>query len=584
MAWTRNAWNNFKTRPAIWFFYGFVLTSPLSIRKVIFDYPLLGKFNEYSGIYVYLSDIFLALTIGVWGVSIIYNKLYISSTYSSANASSLPGEPRLFHPNTNVPRGTKYAILCLPAILVLWSFITILWSEQAEIAAYRSLKLFEFYLLYLFLVLNVRCSTKAKSSSLLRNIFHLIIAVGLINAIIGIAQVILQHSLGLFWLKESLIGPELPGVAKIVLNGLKYIRAYGLFPHPNILGGFLFLSILLTLEYRRLFDPSANVPRGTFYEAGMEQSAPHCATQCAEWKNGLCKIYSTPKSYFLTRFCSTPEGMFHGEHLMGQAWNKSVRVSHYIFYFVLALQIVAGILAFSKSAILALIIALAYLYWHRIIKMFHPSTDVPRETARWSILDKKALFKAGRYWWLFVSGLIFSLFALLFRPDLNSLFLQSLSERVIYFDIAKKIILINPLFGVGVGQFVVNMQTYTNQLLFDWQFQPVHNVFLLIWSELGLIGLSLFGWFIWKLLQVKHTKPDFELKKVPRLSRQMFPVEHSDWDGTFGSESGTQNLLKALLIGFFVIALFDHYLWDIQQGQIMLWTVLGLMTGRRDTI
>jgi hypothetical protein len=38
-----------------------------------------------------------------------------------------------------------------------------------------------------------------------------------------------------------------------------------------------------------------------------------------------------------------------------------------------------------------------------------------------------------------------------------------------------------------------------------------------------------------------------------------------------------QIVFKALLIGFFAIALFDHYLWDIQQGQIMLWLVLGFL-------
>lgn len=25
---------------------------------------------------------------------------------------------------------------------------------------------------------------------------------------------------------------------------------------------------------------------------------------------------------------------------------------------------------------------------------------------------------------------------------------------------------------------------------------------------------------------------------------------------------------------------FDHYLWDIQQGQIMLWAILGLIVAR----
>ena len=32
---------------------------------------------------------------------------------------------------------------------------------------------------------------------------------------------------------------------------------------------------------------------------------------------------------------------------------------------------------------------------------------------------------------------------------------------------------------------------------------------------------------------------------------------------------------KAALISFVFIMLFDHYFWDIQQGQILLWIVFG---------
>ena len=53
--------------------------------------------------------------------------------------------------------------------------------------------------------------------------------------------------MGLLWLKESIISPNIPGVAKLIFNGHVYIRSYGLFPHPNILGGFLVFSIISTL-------------------------------------------------------------------------------------------------------------------------------------------------------------------------------------------------------------------------------------------------------------------------------------------------------------------------------------------------
>jgi O-antigen ligase len=62
-------------------------------------------------------------------------------------------------------------------------------------------------------------------------------------------QFALQRDLGLRWLDESWLAPQLLGVAKINVyynfTLLKVMRAYGLTPHPNILGLLLSLSPLL---------------------------------------------------------------------------------------------------------------------------------------------------------------------------------------------------------------------------------------------------------------------------------------------------------------------------------------------------
>ena len=49
--------------------------------------------------------------------------------------------------------------------------------------------------------------------------------------------------MGFWFLGESILGPEIPGVAKIVVAGGKILRAYGTFPHPNILAAFLLLGL-----------------------------------------------------------------------------------------------------------------------------------------------------------------------------------------------------------------------------------------------------------------------------------------------------------------------------------------------------
>ena len=102
--------------------------------------------------------------------------------------------------------------------------------------------------------------------------------------------------------------------------------------------------------------------------------------------------------------------------------------------------------------------------------------------------------------------------------------------------------------------------------------------FVGIWSGLSIYLIQLypnirfvvFVWFIWELFRlligqagVKHNKIGSEFKNVPH--------------GTFEPTISSPVVFKALTIGFFAIALFDHYLWDIQQGQIMLWLVLGFL-------
>src|SRR3990172_2239052 len=106
---------------------------------------------------------------------------------------------------------------------------------------------------------------------------------GFFQSIVAILQFISQKSLGLTILGESIFNAHDPGIAKIVINGDVFIRSYGFFPHPNILGGFLALSLLITMVYPLIFkskmfhveqsDNIPNVPRGTFYECLALQNA-----------------------------------------------------------------------------------------------------------------------------------------------------------------------------------------------------------------------------------------------------------------------------------------------------------------------
>ncbi|KKU80824.1 MAG: hypothetical protein UY09_C0052G0001, partial [Parcubacteria group bacterium GW2011_GWA2_47_8] len=78
----------------------------------------------------------------------------------------------------------------------------------------------------------------------LRFIAGALVAGGLIQATIALGQTIMQHDLGLRLFGESPLSPTTAGVAKIdTVNG-KLIRAYGTFPHPNVLGAYLVTALL----------------------------------------------------------------------------------------------------------------------------------------------------------------------------------------------------------------------------------------------------------------------------------------------------------------------------------------------------
>ncbi|MCX6765435.1 MAG: O-antigen ligase family protein [Candidatus Moranbacteria bacterium] len=490
-------WIKFKTNPDIWFFYGFLITLTLSVRKVILFYPINGQFNEYTGIYLYLSDIFLFFTLVSWGILLLYNKngkLSINSTLPSPFEINVPRPPAPKDIGTFRASGTflNQLLLFIPLALVIWSFTSIFWSQNETIALFRSFKLLEMYFLFFFIALRIVphgtiINNKNSSNSLL-NFFKIIVIIALFQSIMAILQFVLQHSVGLFWLKESIISPYLPGVAKIILGGEKFIRAYGLFPHPNILGGFLIFSIILTLLYRKMFR--------------VEQ-IDICHSERSEIKLDLSPRPPLADKLGMTLFLAT------------------------------IIQIAALILTFSKSAILGLFIALFYL-------IYKGKDDlIPR---KW--LERAFIFLA----------IVFLVFLIL-KLDINSFFTQSWEERLFFLNVSRETFLSHPLLGVGMGQFVLNFPEFTG--IQTWQFQPVHNVFLLVLNELGLVGLSLFVWFIWKLMR--------HLKSVPR--------------GTLCGE--LSQTASVLFLAFIVIMLFDHYLWDIQPGQILFWLAAGLLAGAR---
>ncbi len=65
------------------------------------------------------------------------------------------------------------------------------------------------------------------------------------HAVLGVTQVSMQRVVGWSWLGMATQTPARLGVSIIEHGGLRWLRAYGGFPHPNIFGGWLAIAVLV---------------------------------------------------------------------------------------------------------------------------------------------------------------------------------------------------------------------------------------------------------------------------------------------------------------------------------------------------
>ncbi len=106
----------------------------------------------------------------------------------------------------------------------------------------------------------------------------------------------------------------------------------------------------------------------------------------------------------------------------------------------------------------------------------------------------------------------------------------------------------HPLTGVGIGSFILELAKQAGE---GYVVEPAHNVLLLAGAELGIPGLLL----------------------VLALSIS-FAVR------LFKTKNPNAILAGALLAGLGTIGLFDHYLWTLAPGRLMLGLVVGLFAGQ----
>ncbi len=133
------------------------------------------------------------------------------------------------------------------AALVGWVWASVGWSVENEAVA--TSQAWQWVLVFVFVVMVLAVGPSAKWLSVG------LVAGMLLQAGIGIVQVLLQRDLGINWIDDALFGiglglfefpldPAVSGISVIQTENMRFLRAYGITPHPNLLAPGLVFAIL----------------------------------------------------------------------------------------------------------------------------------------------------------------------------------------------------------------------------------------------------------------------------------------------------------------------------------------------------
>lgn len=300
-----------------------------------------------------------------------------------------------------------------------------------------------------------------------------LILAGVAQAIIGLTQFFFQYIPASTWLGIAEQSASILGSSVIETANGRWLRAYGTFPHPNILGGFLSLILLVVIDYyqqiyiefKKRFD---SIDKKDLKKIGLQIV-------------GLLSSFVVIFSGLIVSFSRS-------------AW----------------LAFVLGVVAYSISQI---------RQKHNILPLIKLS---------------------------FVSFLVAATFFVLYSGLFTTRFTKetrlenlSVAERIIGYQSYLEIVKTNWLTGTGMGNYVFNLSSQNSGQL-AYVYQPVHNTWLLIFAEIGIFGLALLVYllkdkrFIWSSLSL------------------------------------------SMVVAVIIIGLFDHYLWSIHTGVLIV--LLYLLT------
>ncbi len=149
----------------------------------------------------------------------------------------------------------------------------------------------------------------------------------------------------------------------------------------------------------------------------------------------------------------------------------------------------------------------------------------------------------------------------------------SVQERVSLYETGRELAAQHWQRGVGIGNYTFAfVQAYP--LLEGYEYQPVHNIYVLILVELGIGGLFVFLLFVGEML--KHITR-FRVEYPVELLEELEKFQTADmYQEEYGYITHWYIILSSILIGLLVWGLADHFWWTLYPGILMFWLVIGL--------
>jgi O-antigen ligase len=257
-----------------------------------------------------------------------------------------------------------------------------------------------------------------------------------LNGCVAVLQTIHQNPIGLTWLAEPRMLRTTPGTAVILVHGVRVLRAFGVLPHANVLGGLL--SGALPLVAAPLF------------RAGIETGRAGRAHVWLHNRDSDRRVDSSP----ITRL---PVAI--------------VLVS------CVVLTAAGVVLSFSRSSWVGLAAGIFYVTWWGV-------------RGRRSLTHRALMIGAGIL--LVTAGLLLlerDAVLVRLRPESNRLEQLSLQERLALQTLTLNVIAWRPLTGVGGNNDALAEARFLQLPAKDrTHLYPVHNTYLLAQAELGPIG------------------------------------------------------------------------------------------------